>query len=359
MSTGIGVIGCGNISGIYLKNLNSFPQTQVVAVADLDLDRARAVAGEHGLTASTVDELLSNAAVSIVVNLTTPKPHFEVGMAALRKGKHIYNEKPLTVGWEEGLELTALAKSNGLRIGCAPDTVLGAGIQTCRELIDDGAIGTPVGGQAFMMCPGHESWHPDPAFYYEKGGGPVFDMGPYYLSALAHLLGSAVRVTGSARASFARRLITSQPKHGQEIVVETPTHLSTVIDFASGAIVQLTTSFDVIAHTLPHIEIYGSEGSLRVPDPNGFGGSVHLWRKGDKDWSDVSVVRPYSENSRGLGVLDMALALSENRPHRANGDVGLHVLEIMHASHWSSETGRHIDLKSTLERPEAMPSVAF
>jgi len=360
MATGIGVVGCGNISSIYLQNLQAFSGTKVVAIADIDLLRANAKAEEFDVSSSgSVEDLLNNPGVEIVLNLTVPKAHLDVAMQALEHGKHVYNEKPLTVGWQEGLDLTQLARERGLRIGCAPDTALGAGIQTCREIIDDGAIGTPVAGQAFMMCPGHESWHPDPAFYYEAGGGPLFDMGPYYLSALVTLLGPAKRVTGSARASFPRRLITSQPKHGQEIPVETPTHLTTVVDFANGAIVQLTTSFDVIAHSLPHIEIYGSEGSLRVPDPNGFGGPIQIWKKGDTEWSDLSIVRPYTENSRGLGVLDMALGLSEGRPHRANGDLALHVLEIMHAAHWASEQNRHIEITTALDRPDPMPSVPF
>ena len=357
---GIGIVGCGNISSIYLKNLQLYDQTSVVAVADLDLSRAQTKAAEFGVGhATTVDELLADPEVEIVLNLTVPKAHNEVAIKALEAGKHVYNEKPLTVGWEEGQKLVAIAKSKGLRVGCAPDTVLGAGIQTCHEVIDSGAIGTLVAAQAFMMCPGHESWHPDPAFYYEKGGGPLFDMGPYYLSALVMLLGPAVRVTGSTRASFPTRTITSEPKLGQTIPVETPTHLSTVIDFANGAIVQLTTSFDVVAHTLPCIEVYGSEGSLRVPDPNGFGGPVQLWKRGDKDWSDVPVVRPYAENSRGLGVLDMALAQASGQAHRANGDVALHTLEIMHAAHWASEQGCHVGLTTTVERPQPMPSVPF
>lgn len=360
MATGIGVIGCGNISGIYLTNLQAFPQTQVIAVADLDVDRARAKADEHGIAnACSVEELLAMPEVEIVLNLAVPKAHATVANQALDAGRHVYNEKPLTVGWEEGQALCQKAKSKGLTIGCAPDTVLGAGIQTCREAIDSGLIGEVVAVEAFMVCPGHESWHPDPAFYYEKGGGPMFDMGPYYLTALTTLLGAAKSVSGSAKVSFPKRLITSQPKHGQEIIVETPTHLSTTIDFANGATAHITTSFDVVAHSMPHIEVYGSEGTLRVPDPNGFGGPVQVWRRGDQSWSEVPVVRPYPENTRGLGVLDQALAIQENRRHRANGDVGLHVLEIMHAAHWSAEQGRRIDLQTTMERPAAMPSTGF
>jgi len=354
--TKVGIVGCGNICPIYIQNLKAFPETDVTAVADLDLARAESRAGEFQIGwAGSSEDLLRREDVDVVLNLTVPKAHVEVASAALQAGKHVYNEKPLAVDWEEGRKLVDLARERRLRIGCAPDTVLGAGVQTCRELIDSGAIGTPVAAQAFMMCPGHESWHPDPAFYYERGGGPLFDMGPYYLSSLVTLLGPVRRVTGSARTSFATRTISSEPKRGQTVTVETPTHLTTVLDFAQGAVGQLTTSFDVAAHSLPHIEVYGSEGTLQVPDPNGFGGPVRLRRKGDQEWSEVGVDRPYADNSRGLGVLDMALAASSGRPHRCNGDVALHVLEIMHAAHWASEQGSHIELETCPDRPDPMP----
>ncbi|MBS1723034.1 MAG: Gfo/Idh/MocA family oxidoreductase [Armatimonadetes bacterium] len=357
MASRVGVIGCGNISPIYLKNLGAFAGTEVWALADQDRTRAESRASEFNVPhVLEVDQLLAAPEVDIVLNLTIPNAHYEIAKRALEAGKHVYNEKPLAIAWDEGQELVRLATKKGLRIGCAPDTVLGAGIQTCRELIDDGVIGDPVAVQAFMMCRGHESWHPDPAFYYQKGGGPMFDMGPYYLTALINLLGPVRRVTGSARATFPRRLITSQPKHGQEIEVEVPTHLSTVLDFANGAIGQITTSFDVVAHSMSHIEVYGSEGSLRVPDPNGFGGPVFVRRMSGQDWEEVAVVRPYAENSRGLGVLDMALSAEALHNHRANGDVALHVLEIMHAAHWASEQGRHIELTTSPARPSPMPN---
>lgn len=352
---GVGVIGCGNISPIYLQNLQSYAGTEVVAVADLDEAKASARASEFGVQKPcSVDELLSDPSVEIVLNLTVPKAHFEIAMYAVESGKHVYNEKPLTVSWEQGKTLVAAAKDEDVLIGCAPDTFMGAGIQTCRELIDKGSIGVPVGVQAFMMCPGHESWHPDPSFYYETGGGPLFDMGPYYLTAMVALLGPVRRVSGSAATSFPTRTVTSEPKRGLMIEVETPTHLSTVLDFANGAVGQITTSFDVAAHTLPHIEVYGSEGTLQVPDPNGFGGVPRLWTKQTGQWQDVALTRPYQENSRGVGVLDMALATISGRPHRATGDLALHVLEIMHAAHWSSDEGRHIQLTTTVGRPEPM-----
>lgn len=353
-------MGCGNICPIYIQNLTSFSGTEVTAVSDLDTSRADRRAREFGVPWSgNPQELMSRDDVDVVLDLTVPKAHFQVASAALEAGKHVYNEKPLAVAWDEGRKLVGQAKAAGLRIGCAPDTVLGAGVQTCRALIDAGEIGTPVAVQAFMMCPGHESWHPDPAFYYEVGGGPLFDMGPYYLSALVTLLGPVRRVTGSTRTSFPTRTVTSEPKRGLKVRVETPTHLTTVLDFVQGAVGHLTTSFDVVAHSMPHIEVYGSEGTLQVPDPNGFGGPVRIRKRGDADWTEVPLDRAYSENSRGLGVLDMGLAVVEGRPHRCDGETALHVLEIMHAAHWASEQGSHVTLETRPDRPEPMPAGVF
>lgn len=354
---GIGVVGCGNISPIYLQNLSLFEGTKVVAVTDLDAAKAKARAEEFNVPVrDSVEDLVSDPSVEIVLNLTVPKVHFQVAALAVSAGKHVYNEKPLTVEWEDGQSLVQQAKQQGVLIGCAPDTFLGAGIQTCREIVDSGRIGVPVAVQAFMLCPGHESWHPDPGFYYEKGGGPLFDMGPYYLTALVALLGPIRTVTGMARASFPTRTITSEPKRGTSITVETPTNLSTVLEFGSGAIGQLSTSFDVPAHTLPHIEIYGSEGTLQVPDPNGFGGTPKLWTKSTGAWEDIEIVRPYSENSRGVGVLDLAQAAQNGRSARASGNLALHVLETMHAAHWAAERREHVTLTTTVDRPEPMPS---
>ena len=220
-------------------------------------------------------------------------------------------------------------------------------------LIDDGWIGAPVAATAFMLCHGHEGWHPDPEFYYEVGGGPMFDMGPYYLTVA--LLGPVRRVTGSATISFPERVITSQPKSGKRVKVETPTHLAGVLDFKAGAVATIVTSFDVWAADVPRIEIYGTEGSLSVPDPNGFGGPVKVRRAGAAEWSDVPLTHGYAENSRGIGVADMANALRSGRPHRASGELAYHILDIMHAVHDASAEGRHIELKSTCERPAPLP----
>jgi predicted dehydrogenase len=352
----VGIVGCGNISGIYLKNGAVFEDIAIAAVADIDMDRARARAAEYGVPrACSVDELLADPQIDIVINLTIPAAHAEVALAALEAGKSVYNEKPLAVTRDDGRRLLDLARARGLLVGGAPDTFLGAGLQTCRALIDAGAIGEPVAASAFMLSPGHESWHPSPEFYYQRGGGPMFDMGPYYLTALVALLGPARRVTGSARVTRPERVITSQPKHGQRITVEVPTHVAGVIDFAAGPVATLVTSFDVHASSPPPIEIYGSAGSMIVPDPNGFGGPVLLRRAGEREWSEVEVTRPFAANSRGLGVADMARALRSGRPQRASGELAYHVLDLMHAFHDASAEGRHVELQSTCARPAALP----
>ncbi|GCE27345.1 dehydrogenase [Dictyobacter alpinus] len=355
--TKIGIIGCGKISGIYLESGKNFENIEVAACADIDMERARSQAAAYGIPrALTVEELLADPEIKIVVNLTIPKVHAEVDLAAIRAGKSVYSEKPLAVHREEGLQILEAAKDRGVRVGCAPDTFLGGGLQTCRKLIDDGAIGEPVAASAAMLCHGHENWHPDPDFYYQPGAGPLFDMGPYYLTALISMLGPIRRVTGSARVTFPQRLITSKPKYGQTIQVNTPTHISGVMDFANGAIGTLVTSFDVWSANMPLMEIYGTEGTLSLPDPNSFGGPVKLWTLKEPQWREVELTHGYTENSRGLGVADMAQALQSGRPHRANGELAYHVLDTMQSFLDASEAGRHIELSSTCTRPAALPA---
>jgi len=355
-STKIGIVGCGNISDIYCEAGNKFDILDIVACADLDMTRAQAKAEKHSIpTACSTAELLANPVIDIVVNLTIPQAHAEVALAAVEAGKSVYNEKPLTISREDGARLLQMAEKKGVRVGGAPDTFLGGGLQTCRKLIDDGEIGEPVAATAFMTCHGHESWHPDPEFYYKVGGGPMFDMGPYYLTALVAMLGPVNRVTGSTRITFPERTITSQPKSGQKITVDVPTHVVGVLDFASGAVGTIITSFDVWFAELPRIEIYGTQGSLSVPDPNTFGGPVRIRQAGDTEWREVPLSYGYAENSRGLGVADMAHALHSGRPHRANGELAFHVLDLMHAFHEASALGRHIDLGSSCQRPAAFP----
>ena len=352
----VGIIGCGNISGIYFKAGKTFSILDIAACADLQLERAKAKAEEHGIPkACTVEEMLSDPDIQIVINLTIPNAHFSVCRAVLEAGKHVHVEKPLSITREQGKELLELARSKDLRVGVAPDTFLGGGLQTCRKLIDDGWIGEPIGATAFMLCHGHESWHPDPEFYYKVGGGPMFDMGPYYLTALVSLIGPIKRVTGSTRVTFPERTITSAPKYGTKVAVDVPTHIAGIMDFANGAIGTIVTSFDVWAANLPNIEIYGTEGSLRVPDPNGFGGPVQVRRAGAKEWSDMPLTHGFAENSRGIGVADMAYALQSGRPHRASGDLGYHVLEAMHGFHDASTSGSHYLMESTVAQPAPLP----
>lgn len=350
----IGIVGCGNISGIYFQNLGKYESTEVVACADLDLDRARAAAEKYGVPdAQSPDQLLANPNVDLVLNLTIPKAHAEVALAAVEAGKHVYSEKPLSVFREDAKRLLDAARERGVRVGCAPDTFLGAGIQTARKLIDDGAIGEPVGGNAFMLGRGHESWHPSPEFYYEVGGGPMLDMGPYYVTALVNLLGGVRRVGGSTRITYPTRTITSEPKRGKEITVETPTHIVGIMDFVAGPVVQITTSFDVYNSAEPPIVIFGSEGTLLVPDPNGFGGEVKL-RRGWNEFETMPLTHGFAENARGVGVLDMASAIHENRPQRASGDLAYHVLDVMLSFQDSSETNEFVQLTSAVDRPAAM-----
>ncbi len=350
----VGIVGCGNISNIYLEAGKKFDILDIVAVSDLDMARAQAKAAEHGVAKAVyVDELLADPEIEIVINLTVPGAHYDVCKAALEAGKHAYVEKPLSLTRAQGRDLLETASAKGLRVGGAPDTFLGAALQTCRKLVDDGAIGLPIAATAFMLGRGVETWHPNPEFFFKPGGGPMFDMGPYYLTALVSLLGPLKRVTGSAQMSFPERLITSQPLSGQKIVVETPTHIAGIMDFAGGAVGTIITSFDVWAHNLPPIEIHGSEGSLSVPDPNMFSGAVKLYRDGK--WEEVPLTHGYADNSRGIGVADMAYAIGEGRPHRASGELTFHVLDAMHGFLDASQSGKHYLMESQGVRPEALP----
>lgn len=351
---GVGVVGCGNISDIYLTNLISYKGTRVVAVADLDTAKAESQAKKYNVPAQNVDAILANPEVDLILNLTVPKAHHAVAKQAIQAGKHAYNEKPVALTRDEGSELVALANNGKLRLGGAPDTFLGDGIQTCIGLIDSGEIGEVVAGQAFMMGRGPEGWHPNPEFYYEVGGGPMFDMGPYYLTALVAMLGSIRQVSGITRKTFETRTIGSEAKRGKVIPVEIPTHVIGLLEFDK-AIVELTTSFDVWAHTFPPITIHGSEGSLMVGDPNSFGDKVMIRRAGDKEWLEVPPTHKYTENSRGVGVLDIGYALAENRPHRTSAELVYHVLDVMHAIHDAAVKGTVLKVQSSVTRPAPMP----
>lgn len=352
--TKVGIVGCGNISNAYFKGCRAFEILEVAACADIDMERAHAKAAEQGVKAYSVEQILADPEIDIVINLTIPAAHAEVSMQAIMAGKNVHEEKPFALTREEGQALLAAAKEKGVRIGCAPDTFLGGGLQTCRKLIDDGWIGTPVAATAFMLGHGPEGWHPNPDFFYKFGGGPMFDMGPYYLTALVHLLGPVRRVTGSAQISFEERVSTGEVLFGHRIAVEIPTHVTGVLDFASGAVGTIITSFDVWSHNLPRIEIYGSQGTLSVPDPNTFGGPIRVRRAGAKEWSEVPPTHSV-EVGRGIGVADMAYALRSGRAHRASGDLAYHVLDLMHAFHDASQSGRHVAIKSKCKRPAPLP----
>lgn len=351
--TNIGLIGCGSISSIYFEAPSKFDILNIIACADLNMDRAQAKAKQYNIPkVYSVESLLADPDIDVVLNLTVPKAHAEICSATIQAGKIPYSEKPLGINREQGIALLDQAKDKNIRIGCAPDTFLGGGIQTCIKLIDDGVIGNPLAATAFMMEHGPENEHEDPDFFYQPGGGPLLDMGPYYLTALIAMLGPIRRVTGSTRISFPERIITSQPKYGTKIQVNTPTHIAGILDFYNGAICTIITSFDVWSHQLPHIEIYGTEGTLVVPDPNFFGGTVYLRYMNAKKWETVPFSHGHVTNCRGLGLADMACAMQSDRPHRANGDLAYHVLDVMQAMYEASDEGKHIELKSKCDRPQ-------
>ena len=348
---GVGIIGCGNISQAYLKAASAFPILAVQGLADIRREAAEARAAEFGLKAMSVAEMLADPAIEVIVNLTIPAAHVEVGMSALRAGKHAYSEKPLGLSTAEARPLLELAREKGLRVGCAPDTFLGGSHQTCRKLVDEGAIGEPLAGSAFFMCPGHERWHPNPAFYYAKGGGPMLDMGPYYITALVNLIGPVARVSGMATRARPQRLITSQPLAGSKIPVEVATHVAGTLEFVCGASVSIAMSFDVARHGHRPLELYGTEGSLSIPDPNRFFGAIEL-ATATKDWTEQPTEHGFaSGNYRSIGVADMAHAIRSGRPHRASGELAFHVLEVMEAVQLSSDRGAHVTIESRPERP--------
>jgi predicted dehydrogenase len=355
----VGIVGCGNISGIYLKNLTTIFRdiVDLVAVCDLIPERADGAKEKYGLAKAyyTDEAIMADPEIEFIVNLTTPDQHAPVNLLALDAGKHAYCEKPLAVTRADGEAQVKRAREKGLFLGGAPDTFLGGGIQTCRKLIDEGWIGEPVAVAATMLCHGHESWHPDPAFYYKKGAGPMFDMGPYYLTALINLLGPVQSVAGAARITFPTRRITSEPKYGEIVDVEVPTHISGILNFESGAIGTLTTSFDVWTSEQAAITLYGSRGTLRVPDPNNFDGPIELLRAGERTWEGVPVVYGYRENSRGLGVYDACRALLVGETPRANCAQTFHVLDLMCAFHESASEGKNVSLASGFERQPPLP----
>ena len=356
---GIGIIGCGNISSAYLKamqgfeQLSGFPVLDIKALADMRIEVAEARGAQFGIKATTVDALLADPDIDLVVNLTIPRAHVEVGLRALSAGKHVYSEKPFGITFAEGKTLLDAAERAGLRIGSAPDTFLGGSHQQSRQVVDSGTLGQIVGGTAYFMCPGHEAWHPDPAFYYDIGGGPVLDMGPYYITALVNLLGQVRKVTAMSSQLRSERTIHSEPRRGQTMAVKVDTHVAGSLQFENGAIVQVGLSFDVAGHQHLPLELYGTEASLLVPDPNFLGCQVILKRRGaNESWAEILVEQPYADgNYRSLGVADMAFGIIDNRPHRTNGKLALHVLEVMEALATSSRDERTVRIETPVTRP--------
>ena len=353
MAVKVAMIGVGAISGIYLKNMTeTFHELELYGVCDLVRERAEKAQAEYHVPKlyETMHDAFADEEVQIVLNLTRPNEHFEVTKAALLAGKHVYSEKPLGADFAEGQALVKLAQERGLMLGGAPDTFLGAGLQTCRRLIDDGVIGDVVGAAAFMICRGHESWHPDPEFYYKRGGGPMMDMGPYYITALVNLIGGVKAVTGVTKSAFPQRLVTSAPKRGQIVQVDVPTYVTGMMEFENGAVGTIFTTFDAYYPSQARLEVYGTRGTLFAPDPNYFGGPISLFTPEDRTVREVPLLYDYKENSRALGLADMANALASGRRARADYHQTLHVLEILTSFEKSSIKQGRVELATRFER---------
>lgn len=350
---GVGMIGVGVISKQYFESLGRLPNLRLVAVADINEARAAEVAAERGVDARSVDDLLASGDVEAVINLTVPAAHVEVGLRALAAGKHVFAEKPLGLTTAEARPLIE-AQAGGLRVGSAPDTVLGTGIQTARRVIDDGMIGEVLGASLHWSAPGHERWHPAPGFYYQPGGGPLYDMGPYYLTSLVHLLGPIARVSGVARRSARERLIATGPDAGTVLPVDVDTHITALLEHESGVSSTVTLSFEVWATRAPKFEVYGSQGTLAVPDPNRFSDPVDVLTAASGEWAQVPESAGCRNAGRGYGLADMAAAIAADRPHRASAELAFHVLDIMESILTASASGQVIQLSTTVERPNAM-----
>ncbi|WP_026556354.1 Gfo/Idh/MocA family protein [Arthrobacter sp. 35W] len=351
----IGIIGCGNIISQYLETFPVLDAVRLVAVADLDHARAQAIAAGHpGVRALGVSELIADDEVQLVLNLTIPAAHAQVALEVIAAGKHVYGEKPLAATSTEAAGVLAAAAAAGVVVGCAPDTVLGTGTQTARRAIDDNLIGRPISATATMVTPGHERWHPNPDFYYAPGGGPLLDMGPYYVSALVTLLGPVASVVGAASHTRTTRTIGTGPRAGESVPVTTDTHVSGVLVHESGALSTLVMSFDAVATQAANLEIHGETGSLIVPDPNHFDGDVKLRTLGDTEWRTLPVSAGYAGSSRGIGLQDLALTPPGTEP-RAGGRLAFHALDVMESLLRSAETGTSITVSSSCERPAAVP----
>ncbi|XDA99965.1 Gfo/Idh/MocA family oxidoreductase [Sulfitobacter sp. LCG007] len=366
---GVGIIGCGNISTAYLTLAPLFRNIEVRAVADMKTELADAQAEKFGVRSQSVEDLLANPEIEVVVNLTIPDAHFPVSKSILEAGKHVYSEKPLALTLEDGKALRDLAEAKGLRVGCAPDTFLGGAHQQARAMIDEGRIGTVTAGTAHVMSHGMEHWHPNPDFFFLPGAGPVLDVGPYYVANLINFLGPVKRVAALASSASPERTIASEPRKGEKIPVRTPTNIHALLDFESGATITLSASWDIWAHRHANMELYGTEGSLFVPDPNFFGGKLEA---AGND-GEIAEVAPWAHpfgaanqfngetpraNYRTAGLADMAQAIAEGRDHRCSLDRTLHGLEVMTGILKSGETGQFVEMTTTCTRPEALDAAA-
>ena len=357
------IVGCGMISGAYFNGAKKFPAIEVAACCDNFPERAKAKAEEFGCVAKTSQEIYADPQIELIINLSPPKMHSQINLEALNAGKHVYTEKPFGVDSEDAGKVITLARQKGLRVGSAPDTFLGAGHQTCRKLLDDGWIGTPISATAIVMGRGPEKWGQAP-FFYDHGAGPMLDLGPYYITALVNLFGPAKSVVamtkkGSEYRTFAGEVAEqyqSQYKPYDRYPVNVTTHLTGVVEFHNGVYATVIASFEAFGHNHPPIEVYGDGGTMYCPDPNTFGGPVKILRKGNSDgWVNAPLSHIYADNSRSLGAADMAVGIRNNRQHRCNGDLACHVLEIMLAFDKASQAGKRIELETTCERPAAMP----
>ena len=362
----VGIIGCGNISATYLKLAPLFRAIVVKAVADIDVSVARARAAEFGVRAETVDDLLAADDIDVIVNLTIPSAHYQITRRILEAGKHAYSEKPLVMTLVEGKELRDLAAARGLRIGSAPDTFLGGSHQMARASLDEGLIGAIVGGTCHVMSRGMEHWHPNPDFFFHAGAGPMLDLGPYYLTNLVQLLGPVRAVSAMAATSFATRTIKNGPRLGEAITVETPTNIHALLEFSSGVIVTIGASWDVQAHRHGAIEIYGAKGSLYIPDPNIFGGSVELAYSEGEPTVLPTLEHPFGipntedelgvvqANYRCAGLADMADAIINGKPHRCSIDLTLHVMDVLISILTSADQRQWIEMTTSCHRPEPL-----
>jgi predicted dehydrogenase len=363
----LGIVGCGNISDAYLRGGAKSDIVAVKSVADINREAAEAKAETYGVAAASYDDMLADPEIAIIINLTIPQAHAEVSHRAIAAGKHVYSEKPFAVTFAEALELVAAAEARGLRIGSAPDTFLGASHQTVRRLIDEGRIGTVTGGAVTFATAGMEMWHPNPFFFFQKGGGPVLDIGCYPITQLVNCLGPVRSVVAHASKGREKRTITSELHKGEEITVEIPTTVNGILDFTNGANVSFTASWDIWKHQREPIEFYGTEGSILNPDPNFFGGAVKVSTR-NGDWESVDIdAQPFGRtnlttgngrevaNYRMAGVYDMAAAIASGRPHRASGNLALHVLEIMESLELAASESRRVFTETKCERPELVP----